>query len=251
MNILIIEDEKPAAAQLSRLLLRELPDANILGPLASIRESTAWLAANPKPDLIFLDIHLADGPSFEIFKDAPLSAPIIFCTAFDQYALDAFKLNSIDYLLKPVEPEDLQRALAKYKAQHQQEPNISKELILSMLQIPEKKYKNRFVIKVGERLVAIETENVHFFYSAEKATFLQTDEGKKYVLDESLDKLESLMNPKQFFRISRKYLISYASIKETRSYSSSRYKLILQNSDDDDVLVSRDRTNGFKDWLDG
>ncbi len=251
MNILIIEDEKPAAAQLTRLILREVPEANILGPLASIRESTSWFAINPKPDLIFLDIHLADGPSFEIFKNTPLSAPIIFCTAFDQYALDAFKLNSIDYLLKPVEPEDLQRALAKYKAQHRQEPTISKELLMSMLQAPEKKHKNRFVVKVGERLIAVETENIHFFYSAEKATFLQTDEGKNYVLDESLDKLEQLMDPKKFFRISRKYLISYASIKEVRSYSSSRYKLVLKNCTDDDVLVSRDRTSGFKDWLDG
>lgn len=250
MHILIIEDEKPAAAQLSRLILRENPHAQISGPLASIRESINWFAQNPQPDLIFLDIHLADGPSFDIFKGTTLTAPIIFCTAFDQYALDAFKLNSIDYLLKPVEPEDLKRALAKFKVQHQPTSGLSEELLASLLQTSEKQYKNRFVTKVGTRLVAIETSDIHFFYSAEKASFLQTNEGKSYVLDYSLEKLENLVNPTQFFRINRKYLVSYSAIEEVRTYSSSRYKLILKNCADKDVLVSRDRTTSFKEWLD-
>jgi DNA-binding LytR/AlgR family response regulator len=251
MHILIIEDEKPAAAQLSRLLLREMPSAEISGPLVSVQESTNWFASNPQPDLIFLDIHLADGPSFDIFKDAQLTAPIVFCTAFDQYALDAFKLNSIDYLLKPVEPEELKRALAKFEAQHKQQPPISKELLINLLDKTEKQYKTRFVVKVGTRLLAIETSKIDFFYSAEKASFLQTNDGKSYVLEHSLDKLESLVDPAKFFRINRQYLIRYEAIEEVRSYSASRYKITLRHCADGDVLISRDRTSSFKEWLDG
>jgi DNA-binding LytR/AlgR family response regulator len=250
MRILIIEDEKPAAAQLSRILLKELPDAQIVGPLASIAESKKWFNEEEQPDLIFLDIHLADGPSFEIFKDAALSAPIIFCTAFNQYALEAFKLNSVDYLLKPVEPEDLKRALAKFRKQHKND-GLNPELIVKMLQTAGKQpYKMRFVIKVGERLNVVETKDIHFFHSAEKTTFAQTMQGKSYPLDHSLDKLEHIIDPTDFYRISRKYLVRYEAIEEVRSYSSSRLKLVLKNHREENVLVSRDRTADFKEWLD-
>jgi DNA-binding LytR/AlgR family response regulator len=250
MHLLIIEDEKPAAKQLLRLLERELDSFTVSGPLATISESKAWLANNPAPDLIFLDIHLADGPSFEIFRDQQaLSAPIIFCTAYNQYALEAFKLNSLDYLLKPVEPEELHRALKKFEAQ-KPAPNLSQSLLLELLEKPRNAFKKRFVIKVGDKLQPIETEQIHFFFSESKATFLQHENGRQYPLEQSLDKLEPVLNPKQFFRISRKYLVSYAAIDEVRSYSSSRLKLTLKNCPDTDVLVSRDRTGDFKRWLD-
>lgn len=251
MNILIVEDEKPAAEQLMRLLRKELPEAFFHGPLGSVQSSVEWLQKNPAPDLIFLDIQLEDGPSFEIFKETQVKAPIIFCTAYDQYALKAFKLNSIDYLLKPVEPEELERALEKYRQWNQPAENPLDSNTLQQLLHPGKaQHKNRFVIKVGEKLNIVPTEEIDFFVSAGKFTFLQTEQGRQYPIDQSLDRLQEILDPDKFYRISRKYIVSFPAIREVRSYSSSRLKLQLRHSDDQDVMVSRDRTGGFKEWLD-
>jgi len=249
MHILIIEDEAPAANQLIRLLKKELPDITISGPLNGVTKSKKWLKDNLDPDLIFLDIHLSDGSGFEIFKEADIPSPVIFCTAFDQYAIEAFKLNSIDYLLKPVDPKNLKRALEKYeKVKPKQLP--SQKLLMRLLKEQEKNYKKRFVVRAGEKLQLIETSEISFFFSADKATFLQAENGRQYSLDQSLDHLQELIDPHSFFRVNRKYLVHITGILEAYTYSSSRLKLKLKNCRDEDVLVSRDRTADFKAWLD-
>ncbi len=251
MNILIVEDEKPAAEQLKRLLKRAVPEAFVHGPLQSTAECIVWLKENPAPDLIFLDIQLADGHSFEIFDQIKISSPIIFCTAYDQYALRAFKLNSVDYLLKPVDPAELTRALGKYRQWHRNDsPPLDISSLREALQTP-KEFKSRFVIKVGDKLSMVPTGEIDFFFSESKSTFLQTSAGKQYPLDHSLDQLAEMINPAQFYRINRKYLVNLKSIEDVRSYSSSRLKLQLRHCDDHDVLVSRDRTSDFKSWLEG
>lgn len=255
MRALIIEDEKPAAQQLIRILNKsEKFEGDIEGPLQSIEDTVAHLKREKDYDLIFMDIHLLDGPSFEIFKQVEPPAPIIFCTAYDQYALEAFKLNSVDYLLKPIDPEDLDRALGKFLKWHKQAQGerLSADAILKMLSGKDEspQFKERFIIKLGDRILSLATDDLGYFYSAEKATFTTTKDGKDYPLEYSLDQLESFLNPKKYFRINRKYLISLESIIEMRSYSGSRIKLQLQHSDDQDILVSRDKTSDFKLWLD-
>lgn len=256
MKTLIIEDEKPAAAQLKRLLDRSAEfEGTIVGPIESIKDAIQHLEEHLDYDLIFMDIHLVDGPSFEIFQSLEPPAPIIFCTAYDQYALEAFKLNSIDYLLKPIEPADLDRALKKFSKWHQSksQSSLSADVLLSMLAKPqkEKQYKQRFIIKLGDRILSLATTDIAYFYSADKASFVSSLGGKDYPLENSLDQLESILDPKRFFRINRRYLISFESIADMRSYSGSRIKLKLTNCDDPDIMVSRDRTPEFKLWLDG
>ncbi len=252
MNVLIIEDEKPAAEQLMRLLRKELPNAFFHGPLPSVKVSREWLDQNPAPDLIFLDIQLADGPSFEIFNGLKITAPIIFCTAYDQYALKAFQLNSIDYLLKPVEPEELRRALEKFSHWNATDDHqkYDAQILKQLLESRENHYKTRFVIKVGDKLNVIEVPEIDFFVSSGKYTFLQTSSGRQYPVEQSLDRLQEILDPSQFHRINRRYIIRFPAIEEVRSYSTSRLKLQLRNCDDNDVMVSRNRTNGFKEWLD-
>jgi len=248
MNFLIIEDEKPAAEQLKRLLRKSAAEAFIHGPLQSVAEAVEWLEDNPAPDLVFLDIQLADGHSFEIFDKVELKSPVIFCTAYDQYALKAFKLKSIDYLLKPIDPAELGQALHKFREWDSPAP-VNIESLREAMSAPEN-YKSRFVIKVGDKLTVVATSDIDFFFSQSKSSFLQTNSGKQYPIDQSLDQLSDMLSPARFFRINRKYLISIDAIKDVRSYSSSRLKLKLRHCNDEDVLVSRDRTSDFKEWLD-
>lgn len=249
MRTLIIEDEKPAAQQLMRLLKRERPDAVIEGPLSSIEESVNWLSTQAHPDLIFLDIHLADGSSFEIFKRVEVNSPIIFCTAFNQYALEAFKLNSLDYLLKPIEPDELKRALDKFQSRNSPQ-TIDTQVLQQLMRQSNSSYKSRFVVKLGEKLVVVNTHEIDFFFSEDKFTYLQTESGKQYIIDHNLGQLEETLDPAVFFRISRKYFVKLSAIVEVHSYSSSRLKLKLRNCDDNETLVSRNRTAAFKQWLD-
>lgn len=255
MNILIIEDEIPAARQLERLLKRSPHfEGSINGPCTGIADSVDHLKNSEAYDLIFMDIHLSDGPSFEIFNQLQLDTPIIFCTAYDQYALEAFKLNSIDYLLKPVEPDDLDRALMKYKsfynAPQQELPSMS-SLLKSLQGLkPDASKKKRFLIKIGDRILSKPVHEVACFFSADKATYLLDQEHKSYPIDYSLDQVEEMLTSEDFFRINRKYLIRLESIADMRSYSGSRIKLRINGSDDDDILVSRDKTAAFKAWLD-
>ncbi|MEQ9443696.1 MAG: LytTR family DNA-binding domain-containing protein [Cyclobacteriaceae bacterium] len=256
MKILVIEDEKAAAKRLISLIQQEIPTAAIVAQIDSVKKSVAWFQENTSPDLVFMDIQLADGLSFEIFEHTKVSAPIIFTTAYDQYAIQAFKVNSIDYLLKPIDAEELSAAVEKYQSYHQahsapkpEQPDLSQlQQALQMLQSPG--YKNRFVVKVGEHIKAIPVEEVLYFFSQEKMTYLQTHAGKHFIIDYPLDQLEEMVNPAAFFRISRKYIVRLSAIDDIITYSSSRLKLKLKHSDDSDVLVSRDRVTDFKQWLD-
>lgn len=248
MRILIIEDEKPAVRRLTQLIAQELPDAQILESLDTVSAAINWFKNNPEPDLVFLDIQLADGISFDIFEKVKVTAPIIFCTAFDQYAIKAFKLNSIDYLLKPIDPEELNQALVKFKS-GKKEASISLDQIRSLIQPTPKTFKKRFLVKLGERIQTIDIQDIAFFFSEDKATLLQTNQGKKYIVDYILDEIEEIVDPTLFFRINRKYISSISAIKDVFTYSNSRLKIHLENCTDNDILISRERMGAFKGWL--
>ena len=258
MTVLIIEDEKLAANRLRGLIESVDPTVEIVGMLDSIKSSIAWFGTNQQPDLAFFDIQLADGLSFEIFDQAKVCCPVIFTTAYDEYALRAFKVNSIDYLLKPVDSEELKRAMDKYQNLHSsnnetpayQPATISTPVMDKVLQMLTKSYKNRFLVRAGEHIKTISVDQINFFYSMGKATFLNSSENKEYDIDYTLEELEVLLNPEHFFRINRKFIIAMKSIKDIVSYTNSRLKLRLINSSDDDIIVSREKVTAFKSWLD-
>jgi len=248
MKILIIEDENLAAKRLIQLIKEQLPEAEIFGNLDTVVASVQWLNENPEPDLIFLDIQLADGISFEIFEKVKIDSPIIFCTAFDQYAIKAFKLNSIDYLLKPIDPEELSHAVTKFQS-GRKAPSITLDQIRHLLQPVQKTYKNRFLVKLGERIQTVDSQEIGFFYSEDKVTLLQTRNGKKFIIDYTLDEVEEMVDPEHFFRLNRKYISAINAIKEVFTYSNSRLKIHLENCNDNDILISRERMGPFKSWL--
>lgn len=252
MRILIIEDEKPAADRLVRLLKSYYPEAKYFQDVDSIKSAVEWFETQPKPDLFFLDIQLADGLSFEIFKKIKVNTPVIFCTAYDQYAIKAFELNSVDYLLKPIDPEDLEKAIKKYKSRFDTKPESSFDFskLENLLSSKNQEFKERFMVRVGDKIRAIPTVEIAFFYSENKASFAQDFNGKSYLIDFSLDQLLEVLNPKKFYRLNRKYIASFESIEDMRSYSNSRIKLILKNCKDTDILMSREKVTDFKSWLD-
>lgn len=250
MRIIIIEDEKPAARLLQRKV--EKLGLQIETMLHSVEEALQWFQKNQHPDLIFLDIQLSDGLSFEIFEQIEIKSAVIFTTAFDEYALRAFKLNSIDYLLKPIDVDDLAIAITKFKNQFQKSSiaSLDFEMIKRMLVNPnEKTYKQRFTIKIGEHLKMISIDEVECFYSENKGTYLHTLDNRDYLLDITLEQLESELNPKDFFRVSRKFIIPLQTIKDIVVYSNSRLKVILPTYKSDEVIVSREKVNDFKVWL--
>lgn len=250
MKIVIIEDERPATTRLIRLLGGYFNQAEYVQGLDSVKKSVQWFVENPAPDLIFCDIQLADGISFEIFEQVKLSTPVIFTTAYDHYAIKAFKVNAIDYLLKPVDPEELARSISKFNA-NQLKSSLDFEALKELLVPKVSNFKSRFLVKFGERIQSIAIEEVAFFYSEARVTFLQTKAGKQFVLDQTLDQVEGQVDPSTFFRINRKYLCSFPSISDIFTYSNSRLKIKLQNWQDEDILISREKTADFKNWLDG
>lgn len=250
MNILIIEDEPNAAERLISLI-RQQRQINILGQFDTVTRSVDWLKKNQAPDLIFMDIQLADGLSFQIFEQVTVNAPVIFTTAYNEYALKAFKVNSIEYLLKPIDADELRAAFAKYETlTGKPTPDKMMESISYAMQMLTKKYKERFMVKVGEHLKTIAVNEILFFFSLEKTTFAQTTDGRKHILDFTLDQLDGLLDPAQYFRINRKYIVQADSIKDMISHTNSRIKLVLKTSDDEDVIVARERVQEFKEWLD-
>lgn len=251
MKVLIIEDEPQAAERLVSLVHQLHPDVEICAKLDSIKRSVEWISKN-QVDLIFMDIQLADGISFEIFEKVEVKTPVIFTTAYNEYALKAFKVNSIDYILKPVDKDELLVAFKKYQNLTPQSLAPAKmiESIGYAMQMLTKKYKERFIIKVGEHLKSVEVKEILFFFSLEKTTFAQTKDGRKHILDFTLDQLEGLLDPKQFFKINRKYIVGVSSIQDMISHTNSRLKLVLKTSDDTDVIVARERVQEFKEWLD-
>ncbi|MCO6359137.1 LytR/AlgR family response regulator transcription factor [Roseivirga pacifica] len=251
MNILIVEDENMAAKRLTTLLNQTLPNAQIVAQLDSVKRAVEWLGSN-SADLLFFDIQLADGLSFEILEQVQVKSPIIFTTAFDEYAIRAFKLNSVDYLLKPIDPNELEAALDKYQKLYadNQAPTLNLAMIEQAMQQMTKKYKERFVVKIGEHIKTIATTDAGYFFSKEKATYLQKLEKNRYIIDYTLEQVEQLVDPEKFFRINRKYLVSLEAIKDIVTYSNSRLRLILRHDDSMDAIVSREKVQDFKKWLD-
>jgi len=249
MRVIIIEDEELAAERLEKMLIETAPETEVIAKLSSVKESVKWLTLN-KADLIFLDIQLSDGLSFSIFEQITVKTPVIFTTAYDQYAIKAFNLNSVSYLLKPVRKNDLIDALQKYKSL-KSAFSIDFENILSAVQGKQPDYRRRFLIQIGDRFRKIEAEEIAYFYAMEKCTFLKTFEGNSYPLDLSLDNLVNVIDPSQFFRINRKYVVNMRSIKNMYAWSRSRIKIILSPSvdEDSDTIVSIDRAADFRNWL--
>ncbi len=251
MKTIIIEDEKPAA----RLLQRKLKNFNIEVEvmLHSVEESIEWFSKNEHPDLIFLDIQLSDGLSFEIFEKVVIRSAIIFTTAYDEYALKAFKLNSIDYLLKPIDEEELEAAISKFKMRLPKQENalqLDFEEIKKMLQNPfDKNYKTRFTVKVGQYLKIISIEEIECFFSENKGTYIHTLDNRDYLIENTLETLEQDLDPKKFYRISRKFILPLQSIKEIVAYSNSRLKINLATFSNDEVVVSREKVADFKSWI--
>ncbi len=250
MKVLIIEDETHALLHLENLLNSIDKSIVIENKFDTIRKSVEWLTTHPHPDLIFLDIQLADGISFQIFEQVEINVPIIFTTAYNEYALQAFKVNSIDYLLKPIDAEELSKSLAKYRRINQKIEIPDKKVFDKVLQLLTNQYKTRFLIKFGSQIKTVSIHEIYYFFSMEKLTFLQTNENASYSLDYSLDEVESLIDPQKYFRINRKYLISIDSIINISVYSNSRLKLKLKNCSNDEIIVSREKVNELKKWLD-
>ena len=250
MKVLILEDENMAAKRLTGLLEKLDPTIEVLDVLDSVKTGVKWLSTN-KADLLFFDIQLADGLSFEIFEQVEVKTPIIFTTAFDEYAIKAFKLNSVDYLLKPIDPKELENALDQFKAQHTENSSkFNMAMIEQAMNMMTKKFKERFVVKTGEYIHTINVAETAYFFSQDKATFLQSRDKNRYIIDYTLEQVEQLVDPNQFFRINRKYLVSLEAVKDIITYSNSRLRLILHQTNDMDVIVSREKVQDFKKWLD-
>lgn len=252
-KVLIIEDEKPAAEWLQQLILKLGYDIKIATVIDSVRSAADWFRQNSAPDLVFMDIQLADGLSFQIFEQVKVPCPVIFTTAYEEYAVKAFKVNSVDYLLKPIALDELEAAFQKFLNQAKKEETvqpITLDLLNKVREMLRKQYKTRFVIKVGEHLKSIPVEDIQFFYSLDKATFLCTSDFKTYIVDYSLDRISEMVDEHRFFRINRKYILSNQSIADIVFYSNSRLKIKLKKPDEESIIVSRDKVPAFKEWLD-
>jgi len=250
VNVIIIEDEKPAARRLGRMLKELGIEAKTM--LHSVEESLNWFQNNEHPDLIFLDIQLSDGLSFEIFEEIPVSSAIIFTTAYDEYALKAFKLNSIDYLLKPIDEDELKVAVDQYKNQQTQETNLQVNIddIRRLLINPvDRKYKKRFTIKIGQHIKIIHVDEIECFYSENKATYIHTNGGRNYLIDHSLEHWQDQLDPEHFFRVNRTFIVHMNAIKDIISYTNSRLKLVLYSFKETEIIVSRERVKDFKKWI--
>jgi DNA-binding LytR/AlgR family response regulator len=251
MKVWVIEDELPASRRLVKMLESD-GETEVVKVLASVADTVTAIRNDTHPDLMVMDIHLADGSSFEIFKQVNIDVPVIFTTAYDQYALDAFKVNSIDYLLKPVKQEELTAAIAKYKKLHKnQAGNFKIDELLKAFGNTPKDYKKRFAVKYGEHLKTIDISNVAYFFTENKVTFLVTKDGFRNIIDYNMDDLESILDPANFFRINRQFIISVGSISEMHTWTKARVLITLNPATKLDTIVSSERAAAFKQWLDG
>lgn len=250
MKVLIVEDEQIAAKKLEKLLVSLNRNIEIVNKTKSVKETISWLAEN-SVDLIFLDIQLTDGISFSIFENLNINTPVIFTTAYDQYAIKAFELNSLSYLLKPVRKRDLEKALDKYdNLKSNLTPDI--QYLTDLIQNNEKAYKKRFLVQIGDKIHKIETKDISCFYAEDKAVFIQTFEGRNRSIDYSLDNLENMLNPDEFFRINRSIIVNINAISEMFAYSRSRVKLNLlpKKAKITEAIVSVQKSSEFKKWID-
>jgi two-component system LytT family response regulator len=253
-NCIIVEDELPAARRLQKLIEDNFPELSVIAHLDSIDSTVAWLKHNEAPDLIFLDIQLSDGQSFEIFEQVNVNSVIIFTTAYNEYALEAFKLNSIDYLLKPIDLQELHRSVDKFLRLHRnddQEDYLSalNKQIGSLLS-SKVKYRARFLLTVQDKYFVVPVSDIAYFYSENKITYLMTKAGKKHVVDFTLDELESQLDPGNYFRANRQVIISHSAIDNINSFFNGKMKITVLPRYEKEILISRDKARAFKDWLD-
>ncbi len=255
LNVLIIEDETPAVEKLERYLQKYSASISVLGTCDSVETAVAWLKENQsKIDLIFMDIQLKDGLSFKIFQEVTVQKPVIFITAYNEYALDAFKVNSIDYLLKPVTFSDLSASLQKLE-------NLRDQLVINDDKLGKLKslagenaakvYKSRFMVKVGDHIRSITADQIIFFFADGRDVYLVTQQLRKFIIDFTLEALEDVLEPKNFFRVNRTYIININAIQDVVMYSNSRLKITTQPTWDKEIIVSREKVNEFKEWFDG
>lgn len=250
MNILIVENEKPAADKLIRLLMKIDKSINILGVIETVEGTINRLQENPQPDLMLMDIQLDDGLCFEIFETANVEIPIIFTTAYDQYILKAFRVNSIDYLLKPIEEGLLNAALAKFKKLYADKDPFKRDFKQLLFEF-RNQFKSRFLIKIGDKYRSVPTTEISHFHINERSVFLSDFQGKDYGIDYSLEQLQTMIDPRKFFRINRECIVNIEAISLMYSYSSSRLQLTLKNLEKSDLfVVSRDKVSEFKKWID-
>jgi len=257
MKVLIVEDEELAVKKLQKTLATVDSTAEVVGVANSIRASVNWLESNPAPDLILMDIELADGQSFEIFDKVEVKSTVIFTTSYDEFALKAFKVNSVDYLLKPIQKEDLEAALEKFKKMKHLygSPNGSQAINVDSLikelqsKLQPKEFRKRFLVKHAQKLVSIEVEEISYFYSDGRLNFFKTKDNKKYVVDYTMDELEEMLNPEVYFRISRSFYVSIDSVDQIHDYFGNRLLLNLKPAVDKEALVSREKVTEFKKWM--
>jgi len=254
MNVVIIEDETPAAEKLERYLKRFDESIKVLTILQSVKASVEWFSENlENVDLIFMDIQLLDGLSFAIFDEVEITKPIIFTTAFDEYALKAFEVNSIAYLLKPITMPDLSSAMEKLNLLQEstnEENLIDLKAILTGISNT-KQYKSRFMVKIGEHIRSVTTDQILFFYADGRNAYIATDQGRRLIIDHKLEDLEKLLDPKKFFRVNRTYIMNISSITDVILYTNSRLRIVTETKVDKEIIVSREKVQSFKQWFDG
>ncbi len=248
MKILIFEDEKLNAERLIELIKRYDSSVKVMAVLESVKKGVEWLAENPAPELIFMDIRLADGLSFELFEKVNIDIPVIFTTAYDEYAIRAFKVNSVDYLVKPINFIELRSAIDKYK---KVKPILTPEFIQTILQQSNPKYKNRFLVKIGDQLRHVDCRDIAYFIFEDGLVMAITKAKSSLPMDYSLDRLEELLNPADFLRLNRKIIARLDSVGKIHSYFNGRLKIELLPTVDEDVIVSRERVGRFKEWMGG
>lgn len=254
MKILIVEDEELAVKKLQKTLEAVDASAEVTGITDSIQSSVEWLQQNPTPDLILMDIELADGQSFEIFNLTEVKCPVIFTTSYDEYALKAFKVNSVDYLLKPVQKEELQAAITKFKKMRpgaDGSSSVSIEKLVKELQqkLQPKEFRKRFLVKHAQKLVSIEVGDIAYFYSDGRLNFFKTNDNRKFVVDYTMDELEEMLDPDKFYRISRSFYVAINSVEKIDEYFGNRLILGLKPAVDKEALVSREKVTDFKKWM--
>lgn len=257
MKVLIIEDEELAVKKLQKTLASVDATAEVVGVADSIRSSVSWLQQNPTPDLILMDIELADGQSFEIFDKVDVKSTVIFTTSYDEYALKAFKVNSVDYLLKPIQKEDLHAALEKLKGLRTLygnttgAPLLNVDSLVKELQqkLQPREYRKRFLVKHAQKLVSVDVEEIAYFYSDGRLNFFKTTDNRKFVVDYTMDDLEDMLDPDQFFRISRAFYVAVNSIDQIHDYFGNRLLLNLKPAVDKEAIVSREKVTEFKKWM--
>ena len=253
MNVLILEDEILSAQRVKALLQEHDPTISVLETIDSVEDATIWLSKNPEPDLMLVDIHLSDGSSFDLFKKVAIKSPVIFTTAYDQYAIQAFKTNSIDYLLKPLDKDELGFALSKFKELTQERKSLltaDVQRIVQSFQGSSKKFKNRFLVKFGDNIQFKNTDEIAYFFADDKITYLVSNEGRRFIIDYKLEQLEELLDPNFFFRLNRKFIIRIDSVQKIKTLINSRLQVFLKPNFEQDIHVSKEKTSEFKAWLD-